>query len=291
MLIRPLTPGFALALMLAAVNVSRAAEPIGLLVTPADLQERRGEARLRVLDVRSQQEYAAGHIPGAIRVDVGVWKDLALSEDGLTSANVWSQQVGLLGIDNETNVVVSGGNPTNATRVWWTLKYVGVEHAGILDGGWEAWRDAGAPVQRTITQVKAAEFKPEFQADRLADISDVQSVLKDQTATIIDTRSNGEYAGTRGSGPRLGHIPGAVHQEWTNFVTADGRFKPVAEIKTLLSRQGLTPRTNTITHCQTGGRASLNCFAMELAGYGPVKNYYCGWSQWSGAENAPVRKP
>ena len=196
-----------------------------------------------------------------------------------------------MGVDNQANVIVYGGNPTNATRVWWTLKYVGVEHAGILDGGFAAWRDSGAPIERGTRQVKAADFEPNFQADRLAVVDEVLSVLSDQSVRIVDTRSVGEYAGTGGPGPRKGHIPGAVHQEWSNFVTEEGLFKPVPEIKRLLNQQGLTPQTKAITHCQTGGRASLNCFVMELAGFGPVKNYYCGWSEWSGAEDAPVETP
>src|SRR5690606_21632644 len=108
---------------------------------------------------------------------------------------------------------------------------------------------------------------------------DIRSVLRKGkgAATIIDTRSLAEHTGTAGGGERKGHIPGAVHQEWNNFVTDEGRFKPVDEIRRLLQQRGLTPDSPAITHCQTGGRSSLTAFVMELAGYGPVQNYYCGW--------------
>jgi thiosulfate/3-mercaptopyruvate sulfurtransferase len=289
---RSLTATLTLTLLLAAGTV-RADDRPGLLVTVEQLQKLQREPQLRILDVRSQEQYEAGHIPGAIRVDVGAWKELALSDGGLTNREAWSEQVGRLGIDNRTSVVVYGGSPTSATRVWWTLKYVGVKDAGVLDGGFGAWKKADLPVETADVDVETAEFTVRFQPDRIAEIDDIRSVLRKGTgtATIIDTRSLAEHTGESGGTERKGHIPGAVHQEWKDFVTDEGRFKQAAEIRQLLQQRGLTPNSPAITHCQTGGRASLTAFVMELAGYGPVKNYYCGFSEWSAADDTPVEKP
>jgi thiosulfate/3-mercaptopyruvate sulfurtransferase len=289
---RSLTATLTLTLVLAA-GTSRADDRIGLLVTADQLEDRIEDRLLRILDVRSADDYEAGHIPGAIRVDVNAWKNLALSDGGLTDRDAWSEQVGRLGINNQTRVVVYGGDPTSATRVWWTLKYVGVNEAGVLDGGFDAWKQADLPVETADVDVETVEFTVRFQPDRVAELDDIRSVLRTGTgtATIIDTRSLAEHTGESGGTERKGHIPGALHQEWSDFVTDEGRFKPTAEIRRLLQQRGLTPDSPAITHCQTGGRASLTAFVMELAGYGPVKNYYCGFSEWSAAEDTPVENP
>ncbi len=277
-----------LCVAITATSTAFADDPGRLLVSVDQLQAQLGDANLRIVDARPRAAYDAGHLPSAVHVDVSDWKSLGLSEGGLHDKAAWSERVGALGITKETPVVIYGGHPTSATRVWWTLKYLGVKQVAILDGGWDAWTKAKAPVTQDPPNVSAVEFTPDFQANRLAEMDDIQTVLKNKTATVIDTRSTSEYAGTRGPGRRKGHIPGAVHQEWSEFVAADGRFKPVAEIKSLLTKRGLSPDQTLITHCQTGGRASLNAFVMELAGYGPVKNYYCGWSQWSTTKDTPI---
>lgn len=290
---RSLTTALTLSLLMAAAGTASAADRFPLLVTVEQLQKLQNEPQLRVLDVRSDTEYQNGHIPGAVRLDVNAWKELALSKGGLTNSEEWSRQVGRLGINNQTRVVVYGGSPTSATRVWWTLKYVGVKDAGVLDGGFDAWKQSDLPVESADVEVQMAQFVVRFQPDRIAELDDIRTVLRkgNGAATIIDTRSAEEFEGTAGGTQRKGHIPGAVHQEWSDFVTEEGRFRPVGEIRQLLQARGLTPESPAITHCQTGGRASLTAFVMELAGYGPVKNYYCGFSEWSAAEDTPVEKP
>lgn len=282
-----------MSLLLGAVGTAPADDRVGLLITADQLQELRDRPNFRIVDVRAEDQYEAGHVPGAVRAEVNEWKQLALSKGGLNDRPAWSELVGKLGIDNNTSVVVYAGSPTDATRIWWTLKYVGVKDAGILDGGFAAWRDAGGIVETVNVQVKPVDFDVSLQSDRIAEIDDIRSILKrgDGVAKIIDTRSLAEHTGTAGGGARKGHIPGAIHQEWAEFVTEEGRFKSADEIRRLLQEKGLTPEAPAITHCQTGGRASLNAFVMELAGYGPVRNYYCGWSEWSAADDAPVNTP
>lgn len=264
----------------------------GLLISAGDLAGLTGDERPVLLDVRAQRDYAAGHLPGARLVDLNAWKRKSLAKDGLTARDYWSDQVGGLGINRDTPVVVYGGPVTSATRAWWTLKYLGVRDVAVLDGGIDAWVAAAGPLTREVVVVEKVDFEPQFQSDRLATLDEVKSIVStdDDGPTIIDTRSVAEHTGTGGPGARKGRIPGAVHQEWTHFVTDDGRFKPVDQIEQILQERGLTPESKAITHCQSGGRASLNAFAMELAGYGPVKNYYCGWSEWSADSDTPVDK-
>ena len=243
---------------------------------------------MRIIAVRSQAEFDAGHIPGAVPVDFNVWKTLTLKDGGagLHDQAAWSKIVGGIGIDGATQVVVYSSSPTSAARIWWILKYVGVESAGILDGGWNAWKSANAETEVTtaIVVLQPVEFEAKFQDDRLSLIGDLKESHSSADLVVVDARSVAEF---EGEGKGRGRIPGAVRLEWNDLLTEEGRYKTKDELAKLFKQHGITPEKTAITHCQTGGRASVNVFAMELAGFGKVKNYYCGWGEWSQDEDAP----
>jgi thiosulfate/3-mercaptopyruvate sulfurtransferase len=267
-------------------EVPTAAEPLGMLVSVELLQKHLDDFGVRILDARSQAEFDASHISGAVPVDVNVWKTLTLKDGGagLHDQAAWSKVVGEIGIDGATQVVVYSSSPTSAARIWWILKYVGVESAGILDGGWNAWKAANAETSTETPNVEPVEFEAKFQDDRLSLIGDLKESHSAADLIVVDARSVAEFEGV---GNGRGRIPGAVRLEWTDLLTEEGRYKSKDELKKLFEQHGITPEKTAITHCQTGGRASVNVFALELAGYGKVKNYYCGWGEWSQDEDAP----
>jgi thiosulfate/3-mercaptopyruvate sulfurtransferase len=263
-----------------------AQEQLGLLISVEQLQGRLDADPPRIVDVRLADQYAEAHVPGAVSVDLADWKSVSLSPDGLNDGNNWTERVGGLGITRDTEVVVYGENPTDAARVWWILKYLGVGQVAMLDGGWTAWQASGAATDDVTPDVEAVAFVPEFQTERLVQIQELAA--NREAAAIIDTRSDAEYDGTGGPGQRHGHIPGAVHIEWKDFMTDDGRFRTAEEIQALLHERGIEPGGEQVVHCQSGGRASVAALALELAGYGPARNYYCGWSEWGASEETPV---
>lgn len=265
-------------------------EPVPLLVSVEELRSRIGEPNLRIVDARPVEAYAAGHIPQAAWVETASWKEQSLAEKGLEDKEFWGEQVGLLGIDESTNVVVYAEDPTDAARVWWTLKYVGIPHVALLDGGWQAWQQAGGDVSTEEPDFAGRQFTPKFQTDRLMQIGDLKRSLAAEEVTVIDARTIEAHTGTSGQGARLGRIPGSTHIEWKEFLDADGRFKSPEQIRALLAEKGVTEEKTVVTHCQSGGRAALDAFALELAGIRNVRNYYCGWSEWSKDESAPVEK-
>ena len=264
------------------------ADPPQLIISVDELQPRLEEDGLRIIDTRPSGEYSAGHIPGAVRVDLDDWKSLSLSDNGLANAHAWSLRVGQLGVSAETPVVVYGKSPTNAARIWWLLRYVGVRDVRMLDGGWNLWQSAGVPVSTEAETPEPAEFIVDFQTDQLADQSQVAELVSTPDAAhLLDTRSAGEFAGTSGPGERKGRIPEFQHLEWNEFLADDGRFKSPEEIEAILEAREVSGDGPSIVHCQSGGRASFAVLALELAGR-PVKNYYCGWSEWGADEDAQV---
>lgn len=274
-----------------AQAIAEEAKPeTSLLIEPAELQSRLSDPRLRILDVRSEDDFASGHIPGAVRVDVAAWKTLALSENGLHDKDAWAEKVGALGIRRETPVVVYGGPMPETARVWWTLKYLGVEDAALLNGGWRVWSNENRPVEDTATTVEPVKFEPALQDARLEEIDALKQRIGDEDVAIVDCRSTDEFTGRLALGKRGGHIPGAAHLEWSDLLDNDGRFKPRAELQAMFLERGIVPGKTAVAHCQSGGRATVNAFALELLGYPDVKVYYQSWQEWSADEDAPVEK-
>ena len=190
--------------------------------------------------MRSQNEYAKGHIPGALRVDVGDWKNLATADNGLHGAKGWAAKLAPLAITSKTHVVVYGGRLTDAARIWWLLKYVGVENASLLNGSWQSWAKSNRPAETRTSKIAATEFKPDFQADRLEEIDSLKKSLKSDKLKVVDTRSDSEFAG--------GRISGSAHLEWKELVAEDGRFKPKTQLQQLFRKKGIVSSETAVCY-------------------------------------------
>jgi thiosulfate/3-mercaptopyruvate sulfurtransferase len=260
-----------------------------LLIEPAALA---GKVKdFRVLDVRSAAKYEQGHVPGAVRVDHDTWaKAFAADQD----PKAWAKRIGGLGIGPDTRVVVyDDGSVKDAARIWWVLHYFGAKDARLLDGGWPAWKDAGLPVNTQAVQPEPVTFTPAAEGRRLATKQGILELLKDAgKAQLIDARSEGEYCGTTKLAKRGGAIPGSVHLEWSDLLDAKThKFKSAAELARLFKQAGIDPGRPAVTYCQSGGRAAVMAFALELMGGRDVANYYRSWSEWGNAADTPVETP
>ena len=222
-----------------AAETQLVAEPAPeLLVGLEHLRRKLNNPNVRILDVRSEKDYREGHVPGAVRVDASEWRTLATADDGLLDARGWADKVGSLGIASDSQVVVYGGRLSNSARIWWLLKYVGVENASLLDGNWETWIKAGNPIETAETKPAARQFQPDFQDDRLAQFDALKESLNQ--FKVIDTRSDREFA--------AGRIPGATQLEWTELVAQDGRFKTRTQLQQLFRDRGILPDETAVCY-------------------------------------------
>lgn len=265
----------------AIAEETRYAKP-ELLVEPSQLPAL-PEATV-LIDVRSREEYRKGHLPGAVHVDLSEWKSGFGEGD---DAGAWSLRIGGLGIDNETTVVVYDQALTgSAARAWWILKYWSVRDARILNGGWQAMQAVEVEPETDIALVNEAEFKAQADPTRIATFGSVMGELyRDGKSTcLLDTRSPAEHQG--------GTIPGSEHLNWTSLVVPEtGKLRSATELKQLLANIDYREDATVITFCQSGGRASVMAFALELMGAKKVQNYYGSWGQWSKQADAPVEQP
>jgi len=261
-----------------------------LLAEPADLVKKAGPEAV-LLDARPKKAYDSGHIPGAAWLDVAAWSKAVNADD---SREGWVRRVGALGIDGKRPVIVYDDDRSReASRAWWILRYWGVPDVRVLNGGWKGFLAAGGEPVKEVPRVteQAPDLKRE--AGRLATRERLLAELKAGTADqLLDARSLGEHCGERKAAKRGGSIPGAKHLEWSDTVDPKtGRFKSAAELTQLFRDAGIDPARPTTTYWQSGGRAAVAAFVIELLTGKPARNYYKSWAEWGNDPRTPIVKP
>ena len=241
-------------------------------------------------------DYHQGHLPGAIHCNTDdfengypMWRLKALLE--------LHQAIGRYGITPDTTVVVYGKKLIAAARVWWVLKYAGVTDVRLLDGGMDAWRAAGYPVEKAIQIPQPVAFSGQASSHWLATTPYVRKHYGNRSDVVLaDVRSAAEFSG-RVSGydylDRKGRIPGAVHCGDADdgsylYKKRDGTLRPPAEILAMWKERGIVSTKaptrfdrEVIFYCGGGWRSSVSFFHAWLMGYENIRNYSDGWSGWS----------
>ncbi len=250
-----------------------------------------------VVDVRKGPFYLLGHIEGAHYVSRDQFldkrngvKSLVPSADGITKL------LSRFGVTPETTVVVYADdkNPYSA-RFAWTLLYHGHTNVRVLDGGYEKWTKE----DRSTSLLPTKSPQPSqyvLQADAVypearAEVDYLFTRLKNPAVVIWDTRRKSEFAGEEVRANRGGHIPGAVHFNWTNLQKdVDGVrvLKSRDEIEELLLANGISADKEIVAHCQTGIRSSYATLVLLGLGYERVKNYDGSWVEWANNPTLPI---
>jgi thiosulfate/3-mercaptopyruvate sulfurtransferase len=259
-------------------------------LVPADwLAAHLGE--VRVVDVRwyldgrsGRAAYRAGHLPGAVWLDVDSelsgWASPAAGRHPLPTPEHFAAVLGRVGIAEGTPVVAyddAGGS--NAARLWWMLHVLG-EPAAVLDGGLGAWQQ---PLVADVPDVVPVARVPRpWPADRFVRADEVAA----GDAVVYDARPAQRYAsGDPSIDPRPGHIPGALSVPWAANLDPDGRLKATAELReTYAAAAG----RRAIAYCGSGVTACLDLLAMQRAGVEDLALYPGSWSQWGADPSRPA---
>lgn len=259
-----------------------------LLAEAAALTDSKARDSFIVLDAREKKKYDEGHIPGARWVDHAGWS--SAFGDG-KDAKGWSGRIAALGIRLDSKVIIYDDNAAReAARIWWILRYWGIENARLLNGGWKSWVKSGLPLTKEAPAAAASvEISLKPRSERLATKSLILDSLKGGALQVIDARSEGEFCGTEKHAKRGGAIPGARHLEWSELLDKETqRFKGADDLRRLFKEAEVDLEKPAAAHCQSGGRASVMVFGMELLGAKDVRNYYASWSEWGNAEDTPI---
>jgi thiosulfate/3-mercaptopyruvate sulfurtransferase len=262
------------------------------LVDPAALAEQLDTPGLRIVDLSKPETYAQLHVPGAVHLDyariVGARPPvMGLLPDPQALAAV----LGELGIDADTEVVAyddEGGG--RAARLLWTLQAHAHTRCALVDGGLHAWANEGHPLSRDPVSVTPTQYAPGYAGAGVAERDYILEHLSDADLCLVDTRSAGEYQGSDRRAARGGHIPGAVHLEWTDLMDREHnlRLKPRAQIEAMLAERGVAPEKQVITYCQTHHRSAHTWFVLRHLGYARVLGYPGAWSDWGNQPDTPI---
>ena len=203
--------------------------------------------------------------------------------------------LGSLGIHNGMQIVVYDRNKSQyCGRLWWMLKWLGHEAVAVLDGGLQAWKDAGGGLDSGpgATPLAPARFELKTPLRQLVLTDAVSAALGQPTQTVVDARAGARYRGeVEPLDPVAGHIPGALNRPFTDNFTEDGRFKSPEQLQVEWTQVlAGRPASSVVHHCGSGVTAVPNLMAMELAGFGPTALYAGSWSEWCRTPGLPCAK-
>jgi thiosulfate/3-mercaptopyruvate sulfurtransferase len=281
-----------------------------LLITAAELQTLQAKgAPCAVLDCSfdlmkpelTDGFFTAERIAGALPAHMD--KNLSTHQPGqavnagrhpLPQREIVAQWLGSLGIHNSMQIVVYDRNKSAyCGRLWWMLKWLGHEAVAVLDGGLQAWKDAGGALASGPSEpVTAAQFDVKAPLRQLVLTDAVLTSLGRPGQTIVDARAGARYRGeVEPLDPVAGHIPGALNRPFTENFTEDGRFKKPEQLKAEWTQVlAGRPASSVVHHCGSGVTAVPNLMAMELAGFDPTALYAGSWSEWCRTPGLPCAK-
>lgn len=267
----------------------------GNYVNAVSLQE--NLANVVVIDARATKEYDLGHVPGAINITWQMLSNMAPKQGEMNWGVVLGKdelatKIGSFGIDGTKDIVVYN-DPKGLGeegRVLWMLRVAGINNSKILNGGYPAWLELKGETSKDAPVITAANFTiAAYDESRIATTDYVKTNLSN--VKLVDTRSPEEFNGTMNHGENykgekaLGHIPGAVHLQYSDLYNVDGTIKSIADLKTTFEAIGLKPEDEIITYCTVGIRSGFTAEILKMAGFNNAKNYNGSFSEWAGTGN------
>ncbi|MEX2132092.1 MAG: rhodanese-like domain-containing protein, partial [Pseudohongiellaceae bacterium] len=255
------------------------------LLEPAELATLLQQApEIRVLQVTGN--FARGHLPGAVESSYASWRGPIENPGALPDLSTLTQLVQNLGIEVSTPVVVvhAGSTPADmgsATRVYWTLKSLGVMDVAVINGGLQAWRDQGLPLSTESAEVFPSDFMPRWNEQWRVTTAEVEALVESGEARLIDSRPPAFFQGLQSSFGRPGTIKGASNLTYESWFDGD-RLRTVDELRAIYAAHGSIESPITVNFCNTGHWSSISWFVMsELLQVSNTRLYAESIAEWS----------
>ena len=251
--------------------------------------------------------YEAGHLPGAIYMDLDRDLSAPVTEHGgrhpLPDWDVFAAKLGGAGISRDHAVVAyddQGG--AMASRFWWMLRYLGHQQVFVMDRGFSAWKAAGYPVSTAVDDLKApvvadnsfsattgettstlgedstsntsvqrksAIFEAIPQPHMVVSMAEVRAKLGNPQVAIVDSREHRRYLGLEEPIDKAaGHIPGARNSFWKESLAADGSWRSANEQRSrFASLRGQQVSRPASHHDEQDSRAASHHDEQEIIVY------------------------
>ncbi|MDH6460428.1 thiosulfate/3-mercaptopyruvate sulfurtransferase [Micromonospora sp. A200] len=250
------------------------------------------DVRWRLTGPPGREDYAAGHLPGAVFVDL----DTALcGPPGAAGRHPLPDPAALQAVLRAAGVraghpvvVYDGGDGMAAARAWWTLRWVGHRPVRLLHGGWPAWLAAGLPISTEVPAPPPGDVTVRPGALPVLDTAAAAALAAADEGVLLDVRAAPRYRGeTEPIDPVAGHVPGAVNLPAPEYVT-EGRFPAAEALRERFAAAGVTEGTPVGAYCGSGVTAAQAVLALHLAGRPDAALYVGSWSNWVADPDRPV---
>ncbi|MER7841766.1 sulfurtransferase [Streptomyces sp. NPDC096040] len=232
-------------------------------------------------------DYTAGHLPGAVYVDLDTELAGAPGERGrhpLPDLGAFGAAMRRAGVSADRPVVVyDGGHGWAAARAWWLLRWTGHPDVRVLDGGLPSWEGA---LSTDAAEPDEGDFEPAPGAVESLDADGAAALAR--AGVLLDARAGERYRGEVEPIDRVGgHIPGAVSAPTTENVGPDGRFLSAGELSDRFKALGASEAAPVGVYCGSGVSGAHEVLALAVAGI-PAALYVGSWSEWSADPSRPV---
>ena len=245
-----------------------------------DVDSLRSEIRdksVRVIDVRREDDYKKDHISTAVNLPLAN----LLSDD---SPERVVKLVNSMGIDDETRVVVYDDTfGALASRVAWTLEYLGHSDVSLLETTYSNWKSLGLESDSQTPDIQSKEHSVKLQSDILATSDYLESAKERDDVVLIDNRERLNFLEQ--------HIPGAISLPYRTLASNDKILRPKEDMKRLLDNRGVTGDAEIITYCGSVGTLSgLAYYALKTAGLPNAKLYVRSFKEWKNLQKPTAKQ-
>ena len=222
---------------------------------------------VRVLDIRKEEDYKQSHIPSAVNLPLA---NLLADDDPQKVLHLTQS----FGIDDETSVVVYDDTfGALASRVAWTLQYIGHDDVSLLDITYGTWKKMGLETSTEQVSFNKKTHSLKLRPEILATVDYLESVKGKKDTVLIDNRERLNYLDN--------HIPSAINIPYRMLASPGNILRPKEELKNLVQNRNISPNGEIITYCGSVGTLSgLGYYALKSIGMENVKLYVRSFKEW-----------
>ncbi|HEX9963662.1 MAG TPA: 3-mercaptopyruvate sulfurtransferase [Allosphingosinicella sp.] len=271
------------------------------LVSTDWIERELGASDLKVIDATlflpgdprdARSEYEAGHIPGAVFLDLEDVSDTANPIPHMVPPEPrFASRMASLGFRDGQRFVVYDNSPLHsAARAWWMLKSFGAHYVAILDGGLQKWKAEGRALESGRPQLRHGHFSPSLDSRAVVDKAFVEGLVGGGGHEIVDARGAGRFTGEEAEprpGMASGHIPGSKNLPQGSLFNADNSWKKGDELRATFEAAGVDLDKPMVATCGSGVTACVLLFGAHLLGKEDGKLYDGSWSEWGSDPATP----
>ncbi len=262
------------------------------LVTAEAAKEEMGDENVLLVDCRGADKAKKETIEGAVATD---WKELGTCGDSygkegdegwgkIPEASELAKRLGKLGMSKDKKIILLGETLDgwgDDARVLWELVAAGYTDVRMVDGGYAALKEAGAPTQKGASEPEAAEVS--IDSIDMTHVMETEELMADYDSyKVVDVRTDEEYEGAvKYHEAQGGHLPGAIHIRYTDLFRENGTLRSKADIEKVLTDAGISKEDKIVTYCTGGIRSAYSQLVFEMAGYENTWNYDQSFWRWA----------